>query len=103
MSISNDILERDELLKTIDEAVKKLNKDVEDIGEKIKTSDNVHMKKLQKNYEEYCKTGDCEDIDHINNLLQYLENSYDTAKTSNVKDKIKVAMSQVKNMLDIKY
>ena len=30
MSISNDILERDELLKTIDEAVKKLNKDVED-------------------------------------------------------------------------
>ena len=58
---------------------------------------------LDELYNNYCKRGDCKDIDDVNHLLQYLEDSLSATKDDNVKSKIKNAISQVKDTVHIKY
>jgi hypothetical protein len=80
MSISNEVAERDKLLDLASETISKLNKRVDEIGEKIHNNDNSsNNQSLKQLYDNYCKRGDCKDI------------------------KIRNAIQQVKSTLDIKY
>ena len=105
MSIAKETADRDKLLDLAAETIQKLNRNVEDIGENIKNSRNPSLKKhsLLTLYEDFCKKGDCKDIDNMNSLLQYLEESYETAKNKEVKNRIRNAIYQVKETLNIKY
>lgn len=104
MSISNEVAERDKLLDLASETITKLNKRVDEIGEKIHNNDNSsNNQSLKQLYDNYCKRGDCKDIDHVNNLLKYLEDSLKATKNEEVKSKIRNAIQQVKSTLDIKY
>jgi len=106
MSIANETAEKDKLINLASETISKLNENVEEIGEKLRR--NTGNKALNNNslnelYNNYCKKGDCKDIDDVNNLLQYLEDSLSATNDNDVKSKIKNAISQVKSTLEIKY
>jgi hypothetical protein len=106
MSIANETAEKDKLINLASETISKLNENVEEIGEKLRK--NTGNKALNNNslnelYNNYCKKGDCKDIDDVNNLLQYLEDSLSATNDNDVKSKIKNAISQVKSTLEIKY
>ena len=106
MSIANETAEKDKLLKLASETIEKLNQNVEDIGEKIRkntTNNSLNKDSLNEIYENYCKRGNCKDIDDVNNLLQYLEDSIKATSDKDVKNKIRHATTQVKDTLDIKY
>jgi hypothetical protein len=73
MSIANETAEKDKLIKLASETISKLNENVEEVGEKIRK--NTRNKALNKSslnelYNNYCKRGDCKDIDDVNNLLR---------------------------------
>ena len=106
MSIAEETAEKDKLMKLASETILKLNENVEEIGEKLRN--NTKNKSLNKSslndlYNNYCKRGNCKDIDDVNNLLQYLEDSLSTTNDKNVKNKIKNAIRKVKDTLQIKY
>ena len=105
MSIAKETAERDELLKLAANTIQKINKKVEDVGKNMNNSTNpfLHRESLKKLYENFCSKGDCSDIDNVNNLIQYLEDSYNTTNDPNVKQRIKIALNQVKQTLNIKY
>ena len=106
MSIAKETAEKDELIKLASETILKLNESVENIGEKIRnnnTNKALNKNSLNKLYNNYCKRGNCKDIDDVNNLLKYLEDSLSATKDNNVKSKIKNAITQVKDTLQIKY
>jgi archaellum component FlaC len=106
MSIANETAEKDKLIRLASETISKLNENVEEIGEKIRkntTNKALNKSSLNELYDNYCKRGDCKDIDDVNNLLQYLEDSLSSTNDQNVKDKIKNAIKQVKETLQIKY
>ena len=106
MSIANETAEKDKLIRLASETISKLNENVEEIGEKIRkntTNKALNKSSLNELYDNYCKRGDCKDIDDVNNLLQYLEDSLSSTNDENVKDKIKNAIRQVKETLQIKY
>lgn len=106
MSIATETAEKDKLLQLAAETINKLNKNVRDVGEKIKenpTNKALNKHSLNELYDNYCKRGNCKDIDDINNLLQYLEDSLTATKDPNVKNKIQNSIRQVKETLQIKY
>lgn len=106
MSIANETAEKDKLIKLASETILKLNENVEEVGEKLRNNTknkSLNNSSLNKLYDNYCKRGDCKDIDDVNNLLQYLEDSLSATKDEDVKSKIKNAISQVKSTLEIKY
>ena len=103
---ANETAEKDKLIRLASETISKLNQNVEEIGEKIRkntTNKALNKSSLNELYDNYCKRGDCKDIDDVNNLLQYLEDSLSSTNDENVKDKIKNAIRQVKETLQIKY
>jgi hypothetical protein len=106
MSIANETAEKDKLIKLASETISKLNENVEEVGEKLRNNTknkSLNNSSLNKLYDNYCKRGDCKDIDDVNNLLQYLEDSLKATNDDDVKNKIKNAISQVKATLEIKY
>lgn len=106
MSIANETAEKDKLIKLASETISKLNENVEEVGEKLRNNTrnkSLNNSSLNELYNNYCKRGDCKDIDDVNNLLQYLEDSLSATKDEDVKSKIKNAISQVKSTLEIKY
>ena len=103
MSISNEVAERDKLLDLASETITKLNERVDDIGEKIHNNNSSSNQSLKQLYDNYCKRGDCKDIDQVNSLLKYLEDSLQSTNNEEVKSKIRNTIQQVKSTLDIKY
>lgn len=103
MSISNEVAERDKLLDLASETITKLNERVDDIGEKIHNNNSSSNHSLKELYDNYCKRGDCKDIDQVNSLLKYLEDSLQSTNNEEVKSKIRNAIQQVKSTLEIKY
>lgn len=106
MSIAQETAEKDQLIKLASETIEKINQNVEAIGEKIKkntTNKALISSSLNELYNNYCKKGNCKDIDDVNNLIQYLEDSLTATNDTDVKNKIKNAISQVKATLEIKY
>jgi hypothetical protein len=106
MSIANETAEKDKLIKLASETISKLNENVEEVGEKLRNNTrnkSLNNSYLNELYNNYCKRGDCKDIDDVNNLLRYLEDSLSSTKDEDVKSKIKNAISQVKETVQIKY
>ena len=106
MSIANETAEKDKLIKLASETISKLNENVEEVGEKLRNNTrnkSLNNSSLNELYNNYCKRCDCKDIDDVNNLLQYLEDSRSATKDEDVKNKIKNAISQVKETVQIKY
>ena len=64
---------------------------------------NSRNKQSIKLYHNFCKRGDCREIDYVNSLIKYLEDSLSVTSDENIKIKIRNAIKQIKDSVGIKY
>ena len=99
----SEIPNLDKILKIAQDGINNLEETVSSIGEKLVDNPNSRNKHSIKLYHNFCKRGDCPEIDYVNSLIKYLEDSLSVTNDENIKIKIRNAIKQIKDSVGIKY